>query len=174
MCTGNLYRSPLAERLLVEQLGPFGRGIRVISAGTAARAVPIRLAALPTEPATDSRGRVPRRLTVDLVEGSDLVLGAATKHREAAVRMSPAWALRRAFTLREFARLVRPQDAEGTTCPVERFTVIAQAAAARRGARCAPADDDVADPQGASSQVAQTSAALVEEAVERIVRAVLG
>ncbi|HZX38987.1 MAG TPA: protein-tyrosine-phosphatase, partial [Streptomyces sp.] len=108
VCTGNLYRSPLAERLLRERLAAAGEVIQVSSAGT--RAVPD--ARRPDEAARftgeggEGDGAVTRRLSAGLVQGADLVLGAATEHREAAVRLAPAWALSRAFSLREFARLV--------------------------------------------------------------------
>lgn len=181
VCTGNLHRSPLAERLLTARLaaspGASGR-FRVSSAGTAA------LAGTPMDPAAatllvelggDPRGALARRLTAALVEDADLVLGAAAEHREAAVRLSPLWSLQRAFTLREFGRLLRPEDAAGSRDPAERAAALVRGAAARRGTDGNRADDDdVADPYGAPMRVAREAAARIAEPVERITAAVLG
>ncbi|MBC9714431.1 low molecular weight phosphatase family protein [Streptomyces sp. TRM66268-LWL] len=139
VCTGNVHRSVLAERLLARH----APGLRVSSAGTeavrgagmdaATRSVLARFGA--TGP-----GFVSRQLTEELVAGSDLVLGLAREHREAAVRLCPS-ALRRCFTLREFVRLtgaVQPEPGAGAVA----------AAAAARGRLPVPAAgaDDIADP----------------------------
>ncbi|MDT9691284.1 low molecular weight phosphatase family protein [Streptomyces sp. P9(2023)] len=145
MCTGNTYRSPLAERLLAARLGP-GTGVRVGSAGTEApwgdrmdRATRSVLTGL----GGDAEGFRPRLLTAELVADASLVLGLERRHREAAVRLVPV-ALRRCFTLKEFVRL-----AEGDAGPEQGIDVVARAVA-RRGTVCAPrpADDDIADPWG--------------------------
>ncbi|TDT94066.1 protein-tyrosine phosphatase [Streptomyces sp. 846.5] len=177
VCTGNVHRSPLAERLLTQRLGSAGQLIQVSSAGTAARqGTPMapQSAALLAEMGGDPTGAVAHRLTADLVRGSDLVLGAAAEHREAAVRLSPQWALRRAFTLRELARLLRLEDTTGVFGPPARAAALVEGAARRRGSGGGTADDDVADPQGAPLEVARACGLRVEEAVERIVRAILG
>jgi protein-tyrosine phosphatase len=114
VCTGNLYRSPLAECLLRERLLEARQVIGLSSAGTRAvtgAPMPPKAASFLLECGADPSATCSRRLTKELVENSDLVLGAATEHREAAVRLSPVWALARAFTLCEFARLVRAEDA---------------------------------------------------------------
>jgi protein-tyrosine phosphatase len=177
VCTGNLHRSPLAERLLTARLGSSREMFRVSSAGTAARAGtpmdPVAVALL-AELGGDPRGGVARRLTANLVEDADLVLGAATEHRDAAVRLSPAWALRRAFTLREFARLLRAEDADGVAGPADRAAELVRGAGARRGSEGRGEDDDVADPYGAPEQVARACARRIAESVERIAKAVVG
>ena len=150
VCTGNTYRSPLAERLLAARLGPDTR-VRVGSAGTEApwgdkmdRATRSVLTGL----GGDARGFRPRLLTAELVAGASLVLGLERQHREAAVRLVPV-ALRRCFTLKEFVRL-----AEGDAGPGQGIDVVARAVA-RRGTVCAPrpADDDIADPRRESYDV---------------------
>ncbi|WP_328392843.1 low molecular weight phosphatase family protein [Streptomyces sp. NBC_00390] len=174
VCTGNLYRSPLAERLLREGLDEDQQTIHVSSAGTAA--VPMTPAAGTAESvagwAVDTSGMVTRRLTAALVDGSDLVLGAATEHREAAVRLSPVHALRRAFSLREFARLVRAEDGAGMADPAARFAALVKGAAARRGTSGSGTDDDVIDPLGARPEEVRRCVVRIEESVERIVAAV--
>lgn len=177
VCTGNLYRSPLAECLLRERLAAVRETIHVSSAGT--EAVPgmpmaATAASLVTGWGGAPSGTVARRLTAGLVESSDLVLGAATEHREAAVRLSPVRALSRAFSLREFARLVRAEDAAGVVDPAARFAALVEGAAARRGSAPADAaDDDVADPLGASPAELRECMTRIEESVERIATAVL-
>lgn len=178
VCTGNLHRSRVAESLLTARLAPSSTEFLVSSAGTGATAGepmdPVAVALLEELGGTPS-GAGARRLTAELVEAADLVLGAATEHRDAAVRLSPVWALRRAFTLREFARLVRIDDAAGITDPVRRAAALVEGAARRRGTQAdQAADDDVADPYGAPEGVARSAAARVAESVERITGAVLG
>ncbi|TDC20751.1 low molecular weight phosphatase family protein [Streptomyces sp. 8K308] len=179
VCTGNLYRSPLAAGLLRQRLAGPGRvPIGVTSAGTAAvpgTPVPAAVMAFLQPQGGDPTKPVARRLTTELVERADLVLGAAVEHREAAVRLAPARALPRAFTLREFARLLRQEDAAGIADPTARLTALVRAAAARRGSvRVAGAEEDVADPVGSDQSVLRACAARIEDAVERIARAMLG
>jgi protein-tyrosine phosphatase len=176
VCTGNLYRSPLAECLLRQRLHEARQVIRLASAGTEAvpgTPMPTPTASFLLERGADPSGTSCRRLTKELVEGSDLVLAAATEHREAAVRLSPVWALTRAFTLCEFARLVRAQDAAGVTDPADRFAALVRGAAARRGAaRVQPDADDIDDPLGARPEELRECLVRIEGVVDRIASAV--
>lgn len=177
VCTGNVHRSPLAERLLTARLGRYREAFRVTSAGTAAKGGTLMdpvAAALLAGLGCDPHGAVASRLTAELVENADLVLGAATEHRDAAVRLAPVWALRRAFTLREFARLLRAEDAAGAAGPAERAALLVHGAWARRGRDGRAEDDDVDDPYGAPVEVARACAGRIEESVERIAVAVCG
>ncbi len=122
----------------------------------------------------DARDAVASRLTAELVENADLVLGATTEHRDAAVRLSPVWALRRAFTLREFARLLRVEDATEAMEATERAAALVRGAWLRRGRDGRGVDDDVADPYGAPLEVARSCAGRIAESVERIAAAVRG
>ncbi|GGT30144.1 low molecular weight phosphatase family protein [Streptomyces kurssanovii] len=172
VCTGNLYRSPLAECLLRHRLLEHRQVIHLSSAGTRA------VADMPMAAAVASfllgRGVQPcgtgsRRLTKEMVENADLVLGAATEHREAAVRLSPVRALSRAFTLHEFARLVRREDAAGVVDPAARFATLVQGAAARRGSVSTRTGDvDVNDPLGAPPPQVHECLVRIAEVVERI------
>jgi protein-tyrosine phosphatase len=175
VCTGNLYRSPIAECLLRQRLAALRETISVSSAGTeAVPGTPIAATAafLVLGRGADPSGIVTRRLTAKLVESADLVLGAATEHREAAVRLSPAQALSRAFSLREFARLLRAEDAAGVVDPAARFAALVEGAATRRGAAGADVtDDDVSDPLGASPEEARECVTRIEESVDRIAAA---
>ncbi|WP_329119636.1 arsenate reductase/protein-tyrosine-phosphatase family protein [Streptomyces sp. NBC_01465] len=138
VCTGNMHRSVLAERLLAPKLP----AARVRSAGTEADG------RVGMDPATRSVLRqlgaeggefASRRLTAELVAGSDLVLGMEREHREAAVRLSPG-SLRRCFTLKEFLRLDGDADRRGAVAPVP------------------PAADGIADPWGQSYDVLRACA----------------
>jgi len=173
VCTGNVYRSPLVERLLRDRLAAEQTTIHVSSAGTAAvPGAPVADAPSVAGWVADTPRLVTRRLTAGLVDNSDLVLGAATEHREAAVRLSPVRALSRAFSLREFARLVRAEDGAGVADPAARFAALVRGAAARRGTAAAEgADDDVTDPLGASPAEVRLCVARIEESVERIATA---
>ncbi|MFJ6949559.1 low molecular weight phosphatase family protein [Streptomyces wuyuanensis] len=176
VCTGNLHRSPLAERLLRARLAASPGSFEVSSAGTVGTTgTPMDpvAASLLAELGGDPRGALARRLTATHVEDSDLVLGAAAEHREAVVRLSPLWALRRAFTLREFARLLRPEDAAGVADPAGRAAALVVGAAERRGNTGRADDDDVADPLGAPPETAREVALRIAEPVDRIAAAVL-
>ena len=121
VCTGNLCRSVIAERLarrgLHARLGADACRFRVASAGIAA------LDGCPVHPytaealgrlGTDADGVVSRALTAADVDAADLILTADRKHRDAVMAMRPG-ASRRAYLLREFARLaaVAPFGAPG-------------------------------------------------------------
>ncbi|WP_245936214.1 arsenate reductase/protein-tyrosine-phosphatase family protein [Streptomyces cahuitamycinicus] len=172
VCTGNIYRSPLAECLLRHRLVEHRQVIHLGSAGTrAVTGVPMAAAVASFLLGRGVRpcGVGSRRLTKEMVESADLVLGAATEHREAAVRLSPVRALPRAFTFREFARLVRAEDAAGVVDPAARFVALVQGAAARRGAVSTRMGDvDVNDPLGAPPPRVHECLIQIEEIVERI------
>lgn len=178
VCTGNLHRSPLAERLLALRLALARDKFQVSSAGTiAVNGAPMDPAAasLLIEMGGDPTGAAARRLTAPLVRDAELVLGAATVHREAAVRLSPVHGLGRAFTLREFARLLHQDDAAGLTDPAERAAALTRGAAARRGAGGTGSwDDDLDDPYGAAEEETRACAARIAEAVAGIAGAMLG
>jgi protein-tyrosine phosphatase len=157
VCTGNICRSPMAERVLRAELhrrvGDDARWVQVTSAGTHA------LAGHPMDPSalavlgdlgvaggTDFRAR---QLTAEHVESAELVVVATREHRAFVVDLVPA-AVRRTFTLRELDRLVRAVDPAAVPAgtPRERGVALADAAATMRGRAgfAKPGDDDLADP----------------------------
>lgn len=159
ICTGNLHRSPVAERLLAAVLPE--PGFRVRSAGTGARPAPLDhvTSTVLTELGGDVRDFTARPLAAGHVERADLVLGLERCHREAAVRLCPL-ALRRCFTLREFVRLSAGTRA-GTPSEAVRL------AATRRGeVPPVPGESDgIADPHGALPHVHRERALEVRAAV---------
>jgi protein-tyrosine phosphatase len=114
-----------------------------------------------------------RRLTESLVKDADLVLALTRAQRSLAVEMWPP-AVRRTFTVREFARLLNELDSstlpDGT--PAERLKAAMPLAAAQRGRRRASSeDDDVIDPFRLSDDIYAASFAEIASAVNVIIRA---
>jgi protein-tyrosine phosphatase len=166
VCTGNICRSPLAERLLTSRLGP--SGLRISSAGThALEGHPMDAAAafVLRELGGDPDGHVARPVTPALVADADLILTADTRNRGEVLRAEPA-ALRRTFTLREFARLAGATDV-GPGRLDERIAEIAR----RRGSAPppAPGDDDIADPFGAPLPVMRDCGRRISDALDGVV-----
>ncbi|MBA4860945.1 low molecular weight phosphatase family protein [Streptomyces sp. PSKA54] len=160
VCTGNVHRSALAERLLVARLAP-GSAVWPESAGTGAphrSGMERATRRVLEELGGDGAGFVSRPLTEDLVGGADLILGLAREHREAAVRISPL-AMRRCFTLKEFVRLADGASAD----------VVAEAAGRRGFVAAVPgAEDDVADPWMQPLDVLRECAREIDAAVTRL------
>ena len=106
VCTGNICRSPAAERLLAARLGA-GSGVAVSSAGVGAvvgAPIPPPMAALLSGAGVSPDGFAARQLTAAMLRDSDLVLVLTRGHRARVVDVYPG-AVRRTFTLRELARL---------------------------------------------------------------------
>ncbi len=184
VCTGNICRSPMAERImraeLVTRVGPV-TDVLVHSAGTYGG----HAGGPMNGPAADELGR--RGLDGDgftatwlrepQVEWAELVLAATADHKAQVLQLEPR-ALRRTFTLRELARLaayVRPEDLPPGTVG-GRLRALAAAAAELRGlhppqARTA---DDIDDPYGESAEVFAATADQIQAAVVAILAPVVG
>jgi protein-tyrosine phosphatase len=158
VCTGNVCRSPLAERLTRAALGPCP-AVQVISAGTHAesgremtehaRRVLIRLGGDPT-------GFGSRPLVPELVAAADLVLTATCGHRAESVAMHFA-AATRTFTIAEFGTLVRavsPEEIIRHRDPARRARALADEVRALRGLVRVD-QPDIADPYRRSRLVYQ-------------------
>jgi protein-tyrosine phosphatase len=169
VCTGNICRSPTAHLIAASRL-PEDR-FRVHSAGT------YGLTGYPVEPAAarllEQAGIAcdafaATRLDADLVAQADLILTATREHRTAVVTLDQN-ALKKTFTIREFARLVEhvpPSD--------DPYEVVA-AAAAQRGRVWSPPDqDDVADPYGLGKAAYDQAFRVITEALEKPLRALSG
>ena len=170
VCTGNICRSPMAERLaaaaLATRLGAQASRVVVHSAGTwGHEGSPMEpfaldtLARLGVDPSSSAAFRA-RELTSEMVETADLVLVASREHRAAVVTMVPR-AVTRTFTLREFGRLVSGVDATALPADVvDRGVGLVSAAAGRRGlVPAGPEGDDLADPYGAPARAFEHCAA---------------
>lgn len=156
VCTGNLCRSPLAERLLAARLA--GRH-SVRSAGVhgveGSRMDPYAEAELRRR-GGDATGFQARRLRRADVQGADLVLAMTIAHRAAVLAEEPS-ALARTFTLLEFAHLLQVSAPGASIGELARW-------------RSNSTLDryDVADPIGASAEVHAEVAAEIESAVDVI------
>ncbi|MEQ4518752.1 low molecular weight phosphatase family protein [Pseudarthrobacter sp. B907] len=156
VCTGNICRSPVAERLLQAGLDQVQPGaFRVRSAGTRA------MVGDPVQPLSaeiistyggSADAFAARQLTPAILRDSDLVLTMATSHRGEVLQLDPSL-LKRTFTIREFARMLHvlagredgaPAGADPRTTWRELPT---RAASVRHLALAADAaDNDVVDP----------------------------
>lgn len=183
VCTGNICRSPTAERLLARRLRDrlgVGMPFEVSSAGVGALAGdPIYpdAAQLLIRAGIDVSGFAARDLGRSMAESADLILGMSRSHRAAVARLAPR-VLPKLFTLREFARVLADnRDAWPTaTEPVARAQALLSLAQQRRG-RAGPVDpalDDVPDPYRRSAQAYDEAWALIATAVDVVVDAFAG
>lgn len=159
VCTGNVCRSPLLERLLQRAMDErYGPGqVPVRSAGTGAlvgHGMDERSAGVLAALGGSDEGFVARRLTKEMVSRAALILTATRDHRAEVVRLDPR-AMKRAFTFGELASILRHLDpAElaaddgGSGDPTERLARLVALAASRRGLHRPGSWDefDLADP----------------------------
>jgi len=173
VCTGNMCRSPLAERLTRASLARTGTaGIDASSAGTHA------VVGAPMHPDSavvlqrlggDPAGFIARQLTMRLVDNADLILAAARPHREIVGAWCPD-ATTRTFTLREFAALAAAVPRGGISQlddPAGRARALTAAAAPLRGQLAAwPRGRlDVGDPVGRPMAMHEATARAIAEAL---------
>jgi protein-tyrosine phosphatase len=162
VCIGNVCRSPVGERLLAARL-PTDR-FEVGSAGVGAM-VGYAMSKYAAEELRsyggDPTGFAARQLTPDIVEGSDLVLTATRELRSQVLAELPT-ALRRTFTVLEFAALV--EQAEGST-PRDLVTW----AGAHRSL-VAGVEQDVPDPYRRGPDAHARAAAAMDAAVQQIAK----
>jgi protein-tyrosine phosphatase len=154
VCVANVCRSVLAERLTRREaelrLGRHRDRLLVSSAGTCARpGDPMHPYTAATLEAlgVDAGGSAARRLGPECVEAADLVLTATADQRDEVLGMLPV-ALRRTFTLLEFARLSAHLPGAEPVSPADfpdAARVVVATVAGTRG-RTQPADDDIPDP----------------------------
>jgi protein-tyrosine phosphatase len=187
VCTGNICRSPQAERLLAAQLPSALRAdasaLRVSSAGTGAvegaRMDPLAAREAMRMGVRDTGAHVARQLRRSHVAEADLILGMTRQHRGAALRLQPN-ASRRAFTLVELARIVEALAGgelrrsvepigEGGLAPFLRRVI--EHAAVVRGLMPQPdepAELDIEDPYRRGPDAYRRSADAVDDRVARL------
>ena len=186
VCTGNICRSPIAERLtrheLTARLGARGAGqIMVESAGTwghEGAPMEAHAATVLGEYGADPAGFAGRELLDEHVIDADLVLTATLDHRAQVISMGHAAGLR-TFTLKEFTRLVRTIDPATLPDPAQdagvaaRARALVRAAAALRGWLLAssPEADEVDDPYGAPISMFRNCGEEIYDALDPVVTA---
>lgn len=173
VCTGNICRSPAAELLLRARLGSLPVAVR--SAGTSGLSghdVDAPTAFALRERGIDASPHAARRLTADMIAAADLILTAETAHRSVVVQSEPL-AFRRAFTIREFARLgAELPPLAGNPTPGALRARVAEVAEQRgRIDPGAPGADEIGDPIGAGLDVARATVAMIDQALDGVVRA---
>ncbi|SDQ27842.1 protein-tyrosine phosphatase [Curtobacterium sp. UNCCL20] len=150
VCSGNICRSPLGAQVLTARLGGDAPAFTVESAGTIAddgAAMDGAAAAQSARLGGDPSAHRSRYLTPSIAGAADLVLTAERSHRAAVVSLAPR-AAKRAFTIKQFARVLdglEPSDLDG----VESAEQLVERVARLRGTvspPADPADDDVDDP----------------------------
>lgn len=181
VCTGNVCRSPYAERLLAHRLEQVRPGtFEVASAGTGA------LVGAAVDPGS---GRIldglgvahadfaARQITEVMLDDVDLVIPLTVEHRAGVLSYAPRL-LKRCFTLKELARLIDAAQARqpwterlaGLRTPEERWAAIPAHLAGERGRSRAPEGaDDVADPYRQSDKHFRVMADDIDAAVDRVV-----
>ena len=169
VCTGNICRSPAAERLLASQLGPT---VEVSSAGTLALVG--ESISPPMDELIAGAGANPdrfaaRRLIESLLKPADLVLALTRGHRGDVAEFWPK-AVRRSFTLKEFGRLLGQLDPSELPAgnPAVRLRAAVPIAASRRHHVADLSLDDVIDPYGHPPEVYSEAFADIERAVTTI------
>ena len=159
VCTGNICRSPMAERLLQAGFDDMAPGeFTVTSAGTGAlvgSGIEPHVAGFVNVFGGDSTNFVSRQLSTDILAGQDLVLALSRAHRSKIVELAPGL-LRRTFTLRELARLLPNIDGQADVGASERWTAaLGRALRLRTANPGGPEEDDVVDPYRRSEETYQ-------------------
>lgn len=174
VCTGNICRSPAAHLLLQDAFGP-DSGITVSSAGVMAlvgEPVSGPMASLLRGAGVNPDGFAASQLTEADVRRATLILGLTRAHRSHAVSLWPA-AVRRSFTLKEFARLATlvPETdiaaLAGSGGPAARLEALA-ALAGRYRIPVPAEEDDIIDPYRRSNAVYADVFAQIRAAVGAI------
>ena len=171
ICTGNVCRSPAAERLLARALGP---SVRVFSAGTYAldgQPFSPPMDQLVLKGGADPAGFSAQTLTALLLGQADLVLGMTREHRQGRGRTATRASVQRSFTLREYARLLHQIDPVRLPAgsPAERAHASLPLAAAQRH-QAAAAEDEVPDPYRHGEIAYQQAFAGIQQAVRDIAK----
>ena len=167
VCTGNICRSPFAERYAQHVAALRGvTGWAFASAGAGAmvgssmdRTMAAELQALGGDPS----GFRARALGREVIEAADLIVAMETFHRSVVLDDFPSL-VRRTFTLGQLARIARDQPAD-----VHGTELLAQIGAFRQRAR---GEDDIPDPYRRGPELAHEVAVrisgLLDEFVPRL------
>jgi protein-tyrosine-phosphatase len=174
VCTGNICRSAVAERLLrrdlAARLGARADLVQVESAGVrglVGEPIDRDSAAALTALGGDPDGFAARLLDAGLVQDADLVITANRRHRATVVRLEPS-AAGRTFTMRELAQLADlvELDALPGADPRARLeAAVREVAAARGSVRPDDRHDlDVEDPYGSPPAVHRRTTDVIAQA----------
>ncbi len=181
VCTGNICRSPMAERIMAAELaarfGPSADEVAVHGAGTygghAGAPMNPPAARVLGELGIDSSGFAATWLREPQIAAANLVLTATADHRSQVLGLDQR-ALRRTFALKELARLaaeVQPEDLPPGG-PGVRLGALVTLATALRGLHPAHPRtvDDIGDPFGGPIEEFRATAQEIRTAIRGILR----
>ena len=181
VCTGNICRSPMAERIMQAELaarfGTQAAEIEVGGAGTygghAGGPMNPPAARVLGELGIDASGFIATWLREPQVERADLVLTATAEHRSQVLALDQR-ALRRTFALKEMARLAAHVRADQLPPggPADRLSALVVLAAGLRTLHPAQPRtvDDIGDPFGGPVEGFRQTAQEIRAAVQAILR----
>lgn len=174
VCTGNICRSPYAERVLAMYFAV--SEVQFSSAGLASVVgadIDDNVKALMPGRTLRTRHHA-TQITPDHVLNSDIVFTMTKEQRADVVRLVPR-AVRKVFTLREAARLimVSPHMADPAN-PRDAFVRLASHLTPVRGQQAGMQSDDVADPYRRGAAAYETMKDEMDPALAVIVRYALG
>ncbi|WP_369255664.1 arsenate reductase/protein-tyrosine-phosphatase family protein [Geodermatophilus amargosae] len=184
VCTGNVCRSPLAERLgrayLHEALGERADEVRLVSAGVRA----VVGSGLHPDSALvlqglggDPQGFRARQLLDHMVVDADLTLTMTRAQRREVLELAPR-VLSRTFTLREAADLVRSIDDDVDRSAgdglADQARMLVRRLHAARSRRQGGPGDDVRDPIGLPPEVHQETGEAVAAALLPLLERIVG
>lgn len=178
VCSGNICRSPLGAQLLIKQLELNASANVIESAGTVAddgAAMDVAAAAQSVRLGGKPLAHRSRYLTEKIASSADLVLTAERSHRAAVVKLAPR-AAKRAFTIKQFARILNGLKG-GDLVGVSTLNELVERVARLRGVIPPPIDvicDDITDPYRRSEATQQRVADEIDAAVRVIASALRG
>lgn len=169
VCTGNIFRSPMAQSYLGAIARDRGLELSVDSAGTLEgdRMVsPNAIEVIGTH-GLDISGRKSKLLDASIVRESDLVVGMAREHVREAVALEPsAWP--RAFTLKELVRRGEAAGPRPRSEPLAEWLETVAAGRKREELMGWSEEDDVEDPMDRGPAVYRATAHEIHDLVERL------
>ncbi|WP_217637077.1 hypothetical protein [Geodermatophilus telluris] len=181
VCTGNICRSALAERLgrayLDEALGAHADEVVLVSAGVRAvvgSAMHPHSALVLRGLGGDPEGFRARQIRAATTIDADLVLTMTREHRREVLALAPR-TLSRTFTLREAADLVRSvaADPPGAVLADRARTLVRELHDARPRRQSSP-DDDIRDPIGLPLDVHQEIGEVIAAALIPLLERIAG
>ncbi|MEI4280962.1 hypothetical protein [Klenkia terrae] len=183
VCTGNICRSALAERITTAFAEELGRGdLTASSSGTAAvvgSAMDPRAAQALTDLGGHAGSFRARQFVPEHAAEADLVLALTRAHRRDVLQVAPR-AMARTFTLLEARDLLAHLPRDLVVPPARdldaRGAALVAALGRGRAARglVTPGDDDVLDPVGRSSAVHRAVADRIADALFPLLQTFLG
>lgn len=182
VCTGNICRSPVAERLLRSQSEALGLPVAVHSSGTQSMVghdMTPEAAQLAGHYGADPRDHQSKQLTEQQILNADLILTATREHRSKVVSLHPR-AARYTYTLNQFARLLPAAVSSVELVETPRPDVATQLrnlvseVTATRGFSPPPPhpdDDDIEDPYRQSTAIYARVGTVINTTVTQITQA---